>query len=188
MFTLFETWRDGRARLRRALQRRAVPWTELPKLLESATKVPGTAVFLVSHSGFVPTALLRNLEHNHVYHEQIVILNLEVLRSPRHDRASRAWVEELMPNVHAVRARFGFMETPDVGEALRGARQRGLRVLTADCTFFLGWHLVRALPRPGLAGLRAHVFAYLQRRGAQAAEFFRMPTRRVVVLATEIEI
>jgi KUP system potassium uptake protein len=188
MFMGFETWRDGRARLRRALQRRAVPWTELPKLLEGATKVPGTAVFLVSHSGFVPTALLRNLEHNHVYHEQIVILNLEVLRSPRHDRASRAWVEELMPNVHAVRARFGFMETPDVSEALRGARQRGLRVLTADCTFFLGWHLVRALPRPGLAGWRAHVFAYLQRRGAQAAEFFRMPTKRVVVLATEIEI
>jgi KUP system potassium uptake protein len=188
MFTLFDTWRDGRARLRRALQRRAVPWTELPRLLEGATKVPGTAVFLVSHAGFVPTALLRNLEHNHVYHEHIVILNIEVLRSPRHDRASRAWVEELMPNVHAVRARFGFMETPDVGEALRGARQRGLRVLTTDCTFFLGWHLVRALPRPGFAGWRAHVFAYLQRRGAQAAEFFRMPTRRVVVLATEIEI
>jgi KUP system potassium uptake protein len=188
MFMGFETWRDGRARLRRALQRRAVPWTELPRLLEGATKVPGTAVFLVSHAGFVPTALLRNLEHNHVYHEQIVILNLEVLRSPRHDRASRAWVEELMPNVHAVRARFGFMETPDVSEALRGARQRGLRIVEADCTFFLGWHLVRALPRPGLAGWRAHVFAYLQRRGAQAAEFFRMPTRRVVVLATEIEI
>ena len=188
MFMGFETWRDGRARLRRALQRRAVPWTELPKLLAGATKVPGTAVFLVSHSGFVPTALLRNLEHNHVYHEHIVILNLEVLRSPRHDRASRAWVEELMPNVHAVRARFGFMETPDVSEALRGARQRGLRVVESDCTFFLGWHLVRALPRPGFAGWRAHVFAYLQRRGAQAAEFFRMPTRRVVVLATEIEI
>jgi KUP system potassium uptake protein len=188
IFTLFETWRDGRARLRRALQRRAVPWTELPKLLAGATKVPGTAVFLVSHSGFVPTALLRNLEHNHVYHEHIVILNLEVLRSPRHDRASRAWVEELMPNVHAVRARFGFMETPDVSEALRGARQRGLRIVESDCTFFLGWHLVRALPRPGFAGWRAHVFAYLQRRGAQAAEFFRMPTRRVVVLATEIEI
>jgi KUP system potassium uptake protein len=188
MFIGFETWRDGRARLRRALQRRAVPWTELPRLLSGATKVPGTAVFLVSHAGFVPTALLRNLEHNHVYHEQIIILNLEVLRSPRHDRASRAWVEELMPNVHAVRARFGFMETPDVNEALRGARQRGLRIVESDCTFFLGWHLVRASPRPGLAGWRALAFAYLQRRGAQAAEFFRMPTRRVVVLATEIEI
>jgi len=187
MFAGFVTWRDGRARLRRALQARAVPWSELPKLLESATKVPGTAVFLVSHSGFVPTAMLRNLEHNHVYHENIVILHLEILRQPRQDRASRAWVEELMPNVYAVRARFGFMETPDVGEALRGARQRGLRI-DPDCTFFLGWHLVRALPRPGIAGLKGFAFAYLQRRGAQAVEFFRMPTRRVVVLATEIEI
>jgi KUP system potassium uptake protein len=188
MFGGFVTWRDGRARLRRALQQRAVPWSALPDLLAKAQPVPGTAVFLVSHAGFVPTALLRNLEHNHVYHEHIVILHLEILRTPRQDRAARAWVEELMPGVHAVRARFGFMETPDVSEALRGARQRGLRVVDADCTFFLGWHLVRAVDRPGLEGLKSHIFAYLQRRSAQAAEFFRMPTRRVVVLATEIEI
>jgi KUP system potassium uptake protein len=188
MYVAFVTWRDGRARLRRELQARAVPWTELPNLLANATKVPGTAVFLVSHSGFVPTALLRNLEHNHVYHETIVILHLEILRQPRQDRVARAWLEELLPGVLAVRARFGFMETPDVSEALRGARQKGLRVVDADCTFFLGWHLVRAIPRPGIAGLKAAAFAYLQRRSAQAAEFFRMPTRRVVVLATEIEI
>jgi KUP system potassium uptake protein len=188
MYTGFVTWRDGRARLRRALQQRAVPWSTLPDLLARAQRVPGTAVFLVSHAGFVPTALLRNLEHNHVYHEHIVILHMEILRTPRQDRAARAWVEELMPGVHAVRARFGFMETPDVSEALRGARQRGLRVVDADCTFFLGWHLVRAVDRPGMAGLKAQIFAYLQRRSAQAAEFFRMPTRRVVVLATEIEI
>jgi KUP system potassium uptake protein len=188
MFAGFITWRDGRAQLRRELRRRAVPWTALPELLGKATRVPGTAVFLVSHSGFMPTALLRNLEHNHVCHGQIVILHFEILRSPRQDRAARAWVEELMPNVHAVHARFGFMETPDVSEALRGARQRGLRIIDADCTFFLGWHLVRALPRPGLSGLKSSVFAYLQRRSAQAAEFFRMPTRRVIVLATEIEI
>jgi KUP system potassium uptake protein len=145
-------------------------------------------VFLVSQSGFVPTALLRNLEHNRVYHEQVIILHLEIVRTPRQDRAARAWIEELMPNVHAVHARFGFMETPDVAEALRGARQRGLRLDETTCTYFLGWHLVRAVDRPGLAGLKSQAFAYLQRRSAQAAEFFRMPTKRVVVLATDIEI
>jgi KUP system potassium uptake protein len=188
MFAGFITWRDGRAKLRHALRARAVPWTALPSLLAQATRVPGTAVFLVSQSGFVPTALLRNLEHNHVCHDRIVILNLEILRTPRQDRASRAWVEELTPEVHAVHARFGFMETPDVTEALRGARQRGLRIDDVNCTYFLGWHLVRARPRAGLAGFKSQVFAYLQRRSAQAAEFFRMPTKRVVVLATEIDI
>jgi KUP system potassium uptake protein len=188
MFAGFITWRDGRAKLRHELRERAVPWSELPNLLASATRVPGTAVFLVSQSGFVPTAMLRNLEHNHVCHQRIVILHLEVLRTPRQDRAARAWIEELTPEVHAVHARFGFMETPDVAEALRGARQKGLRLDDVNCTYFLGWHLVRARPRPGLAGLKSQVFAYLQRRSAQAAEFFRMPTKRVVVLATEIDI
>ena len=188
MFAGFITWRDGRAKLRVELRQRAVPWTALPGLLASATRVPGTAVFLVSHPGFVPTALLRNLEHNHVCHERIVILHLEIVRTPRQDRAARAWIEELMPNVHAVHARFGFMETPDVTEALRGARQRGLRIDEAECTYFVGWHLVHAKPRAGVAGFKYQVFAYLQRRSAQAAEFFRMPTKRVVVLATEIEL
>ena len=44
------------------LRRRAVLMPELPKLLEGVTRVPGTAVFLVSHRGYVPTALLRNLD------------------------------------------------------------------------------------------------------------------------------
>jgi KUP system potassium uptake protein len=188
MFAGFITWRDGRAKLRQELRARAVPLTALPGLLEGCARVPGTAVFLVSHTGFVPTALLRNLEHNHVCHEQIVIMNFEIVRSPRQDRVARAWVEELMPNVHAVHARFGFMETPDVAEAIRGARQRGLRIDEAECTYFIGWHLVRAKPRSGLAGLKAEAFAYLQRRSTQAAEFFRMPTKRVVMLATEIEL
>jgi KUP system potassium uptake protein len=145
-------------------------------------------VFLVSHRGFVPTALLRNLEHNHVCHENIVILHLEILRTPRQDMVARSWPEELMPGVHMVHARFGFMETPDVSDALRSARRQGLSIFAEDASFFLGWHLVRARPMPGIPGLKARAFAFLQRRSAQAAEFFNMPTRGVVVLATDIEI
>ena len=187
MFGVFVTWRNGRALLRAELRRRAVPISELPALLKDVTRVPGTAVFLVSHQGFVPTALLRNLEHNRVYHENIVILHLEIQRSPRQDLVSRSYPEEIQPGIHLVHARFGFMETPDVSVALAGAVRRGLRI-DDDCTFFLGWHLVRARARRGIAGMEMRLFAYMQRRSAQAAEFFRMPTRRVVVLATEVEI
>ncbi len=188
MFGLFITWRDGRQSLRAELERRAVPNRKLPELLANATRVPGTAVFLVSQYGFVPTALLRNLEHNKVHHEQIVILHIEIQRVPRVDTASRVTIEPLYEGVFDVRARFGFMETPDVGDALRSARRQGMNIFAEDSSFFLGWHLVRARPQRGLRGVKARAFAFLQRRSAQAAEFFRMPTRGVVVLATDIEV
>ncbi len=188
MFAIFITWRDGRLRLRAELEERAVPIKRLPELLQPTAKVSGSAVFLVSQSGFVPTALLRNLEHNKVHHEKIVILHIEIQRIPRTDPLCRVVVEELIPGVFDLRARFGFMETPDVGEALRNARRQGLNVFAEDSSFFLGWHLVRARPRPGFPGLKSRAFAFLQRRSAQAAEFFRMPTRGVIVLATEIEL
>jgi len=188
MFAMFVTWRDGRQKLRAELESRAVSDKKLPEMLARTTKVPGTAVFLVSQSGFVPTALLRNLEHNKVHHEQIVIFHIEIQRVPRVDPLARVLYEERYPGVYDLRARFGFMETPDVGEALRNARRQGMNIFAEDSSFFLGWHLVRARPRPGLAGLKTRAFAFLQRRSAQAAEFFRMPTRGVVVLATDIEV
>jgi len=187
MFALFVTWRDGRALLREELQRRAVPLAELPVLLKDVIRVPGTAVFLVSHQSYVPTALLRNIDHNRVCHETIIILHLEIQRSPRQDVVSRSYPEEVSPGIHLVHARFGYMETPDVTIAIAGAARKGLRI-DPNATFFLGWHLVRARARSGLAGIKMRLFAYMQRRSAQAAEFFRMPTKRVVVLATEVEI
>ncbi len=188
MFGVFVIWRDGRQKLRAELESRAVPCADLPELLKHAVRVPGTGVFLVSNAGFVPTALLRNLEHNHVVHERVIILHMEIVRTPRFDAANRLQVETLMPGIHAIRARFGFMETPDVGEALRGLRDRDLRIHPTETSYFLGWHLVRAIPRSGWPGFKMRVFASLQRRSAQAAEFFRMPARGVVVLATDVEL
>ena len=188
MFTVFVIWRDGRVKLRAELEDRAVPIKELERLLRGVTRVPGTAVFLVSNADFVPTAMLRNLEHNHVVHERVIVLNMQIVRSPRHDPANRLKVTTLMPEIYAVRARFGFMETPDVGEALRCAKALDLRIHPTETSYFLGWHLVRAIPRSGWAGFKMRVFSALQRRSAQAAEFFRMPSRGVVVLATDVEL
>jgi KUP system potassium uptake protein len=188
MFTLFMIWRHGRRLLRSALRAVAVPLSQLPKLIEGIARVPGTAVFLASDPMYVPTALLRNLEHNHVVHERIVFLNMDIARAPRQDPADRVRIELLMPEVYLVTARFGFMETPDVSLALKQCRARGLKLFAQDCSFFLGWHLVIPRPRGGYEGLRRRLFAWMQRRSAQAAEFFRMPERRVIVLATQVEL
>jgi K+ transporter len=80
------------------------------------------------------------------------------------------------------------MEAPDVSEALKQSRVRGLKLFGQDSSFFLGWHLVRPRPRGGYDGFRRRLFAWMQRRSTQAVDFFRMPDRRVIVLATQVEL
>jgi KUP system potassium uptake protein len=188
LYGVFMTWRHGRRLLHTALRAMAVPLKDLPQLLASAIRVPGTAVFLVSEPHYVPTAFLRNLDHNHVAHERIVFLHMEFVRTPRQDPSDRVRIDTLSEGVTQITARFGFMETPDVSEALKQCRVRGLKLFGQDSSFFLGWHLVRPRPRGGYDGFRRRLFAWMQRRSTQAVDFFRMPDRRVIVLATQVEL
>jgi KUP system potassium uptake protein len=188
LFAVFMTWRSGRLELRAALAKMAVPSTDLPKLIAGLPRVPGTGVFLASDRQLVPSALIRNIEHNRVVHERVIILNVEVMRTPRQDPVRRVEIEETLPGIYLIQARFGFMETPDVGEALKSCRVRGLRVFAEDSSFFVGQHVVRARPLPGWKGLQRRLFAWMQRHSTQAAEFFRMPFRGVIVLNTVVEI
>jgi KUP system potassium uptake protein len=188
LFLIFTTWRNGRLELRAALAKLAVPRTELPKLVAGVHRVPGTGVFLASNPRLVPSALIRNIEHNCVVHQRVIILNVEITDTPRQDPVRRLQIEEAVPGVFYITARFGFMETPDVAEALKACRARGLRVFTEDSSFFVGRHVVRARPLTGLRGLQRRLFARMQQYSTQAAEFFRMPFRDVVILNTAVEI
>ena len=188
LFLVFLTWRNGRLELRAALAKMAVPRSELAKMIAGSYRVPGTGVFLASDPGLVPSALIRNIEHNGVVHQRVIILQIEIAHTPRLDPVRRVSIEEILPGVYSITARFGFMETPDVSEALKSCRTRGLRVFTEDSSFFVGRHVVRARPLPGLRGMQRRFFARMQQHSTQAAEFFRMPFRGVVVLNTAVEI
>ena len=188
LFLVFLTWRNGRLELRAALAKMAVPRSELAKMIAGSYRVPGTGVFLASDPGLVPSALIRNIEHNGVVHQRVIILQIEIAHTPRLDPVRRVSIEEILPGVYSITARFGFMETPDVSEALKSCRTRGLRVFTEDSSFFVGRHVVRARPLPGLRGIQRRLFARMQQHSTQAAEFFRMPFRGVVVLNTAVEI
>ncbi|MFZ1904471.1 MAG: KUP/HAK/KT family potassium transporter [Steroidobacteraceae bacterium] len=185
---IFVTWHSGRLELRAALAKLAVPRSDLPKLVAGVHRVPGTGVFLASNASLVPSALIRNIEHNGVVHQRVIILNVEIADTPRQDPAGRLRIEEQVPGVFYITARFGFMETPDVAEALKACRTRGLRVFTEDSSFYVGRHVVRARPIPGFRGLQRRMFARMQQYSTQAAEFFRMPFRDVVILNTSVEL
>ena len=84
--------------------------TEVPleTLLHSLEKkpphiVPGTAVFLTSDPEFAPTALLHNLKHNKVLHEQNVILTIITADTPRVREEERVTIAPVSQHFSASR-------------------------------------------------------------------------------------
>lgn len=188
LFLVFTVWHDGRERLANQLDASAISLKELPKLLSGTGQVSGTAIFLASRPDSVPSAFLRNLEHNRVVHENVVFLHIDFKRVPKLDPDLRLTIDTLQPSIYSVRAHYGFMEDPDVPEIIQQCHRQGLRIFSRSYSLFLGQHVVMPLEQRRARRWQRHFFAWLQRRSVGAAEFFGMPLRRVVILSTVVEI
>jgi len=188
IFLVFIVWHDGRERLTAQLDANAVRMDELPRLLAGMKQVGGTAIFLASRPDSIPSAFLRNLEHNRVVHESVVFLHIGFRRVPKVDEAARLEIDTLQPGCYSVRAHYGFMEDPDVMAIIQQCNRQGLKIFARDYTLFLGQHVVVPLEQRRARRWQRRFFAWLQRRSVGAAEFFGMPLRRVVILSTVVEI
>ncbi|WP_428849251.1 KUP/HAK/KT family potassium transporter [Thetidibacter halocola] len=80
-----------------------------------ALHAPGTAFYLTSDANATPPALPHNLRHNHVRHQQIIVLTVETVDvpPPRVAEADRSRIERLSDRFFRVSQRFDSMDTPN---------------------------------------------------------------------------
>ena len=148
----------------------------------SIQRVDGTAFFLTADSSAVPQALLHNLKHNRVLHDQNVMLTIETLRVPRASEAERVEYSRIDEHFARVKVRFGFMETPNLTRALGHARRAGLKFDVMSSSFFLGRRKMILGQRHGVGRLLDRLYISLSRFAADPSEFYHLPRDRVVEL------
>jgi KUP system potassium uptake protein len=190
MAVLIWSWRRGSAMLLDKTRRTEVPLDDLIRSLEKRPPhiVKGTAIFLTSDPGFTPTALLHNLKHNKVLHENNVILTIESAQTPRVDPAERVRLETISDKFAKVRLRFGFMESPNVPKALAIARKLGWQFDIMSTSFFVSRRSLKPSSHSGLPRWQEHLFIALSRSANDATDYFQIPTGRVVEVGTQVTI
>ena len=82
-----------------------------------------------------PPALAHNLRYNKVLHEHVVTLMVRTQPVPHVPEEDRIVVTPLGQGVFDVVARDGFMEDPNVPEALTRAKEHGLDLDEGDVTY-----------------------------------------------------
>lgn len=150
--------------------------------------VPGTAFFLTPDPTVVPSALLHNLKHNRVLHEQNVLLTVETLRVPVATAQERASFEQLDGRFARLTLRFGFMETPNVSRAMVNARKAGLKFDVMSSSFFLGRRRPVVTGAFGFDRLLDRIYAVLTRFSADPSDFYHLPRDRVVELGERVAV
>ena len=192
LYFLMLTWRRGRQLMEARLRTSAVPLqTFVDSLLRDPPhRVPGTAVFLTATPDATPAALLHNLKHNRVLHEQVVFLTVETLDVPRVDHDERVVVEPIGPGCWRATVRFGFQDAPDVPHALLTARSRAFDLDPMRTSYFLSRETVAAASNgsSAMAPWRKRIFSAMVRNAGNAADYFGLPTNRVIELGAQVEI
>jgi KUP system potassium uptake protein len=189
VFTLMTTWHRGRRILYELLHSGALP---LNLFLEDVARrkpprVPGTAVFMTSNTNGTPVVLLHHLKHNKVLHEQVVLLSVQSAEVPDVDDEEQVTLERLPEGFYRVTATYGFMESPDVKEALARAATFGLVYKPLDTSYYLGRERLIATGTAKMARWRKKLFVLMSRNARSATEFFNLPPNRVVELGAQVE-
>ena len=189
VFTILTTWAKGRQLMMARLREAAMPIKVfISSAATSATRVPGTAVFMTSTADGVPHALLHNLKHNKVLHERIILLTVKIADVPFVRQVERVKLDHLGHGFHRLVLRYGFMEEPDVPAALALVTGCGDKFKMMDTSFFLARQTLLASSKPGMAIWREKLFAWMLRNAESAMEFFKLPSNRVVELGSQVEI
>src|SRR5262249_34074729 len=152
VYFVMVVWHIGAASVSDRLRETVMPIGKFMAKIEAAQvpRVPGTAVFLTRTQRDAPPVLVWHLKHNRSLHERLFILTVETESVPRIRRA-RLTVNEIAPNMWRARARYGFMERPDIPALLQEAHARGCMISLDDVTYYVGHEtIVHREDRQGL--------------------------------------
>ncbi len=190
IYWLMQTWATGRASVMARLLREQKPVRDFLVDLkrDPPVKVPGTAIFMDAKASGIPRALSNNLKFNRVLHEQVVLLTVVTREQPRIPDAKRLTVTPVCEGIVRIVAAFGFMEKPNVMEILREAEAHGVRYEPERTTFFLSREELLPGQRSDLPPLRRRVFMQMARSAQVIADYYGLPSGRVIEIGTRLEI
>jgi len=184
------TWTRGAEILTDKARRDSISLYELADILKSRpiSHAAGTAVFLTSDPDTAPVALMHNLKHNKVLHDQNVILTVSTAETPRVAEGDRVRIEPVNDRFRKVIITYGFMESPNLPKALSLCRKLGLKFDIMNTSFFLGKRSVVASAQSGMPLWQDKLFIFLMKNAANPTDFYKIPPGRVVEMGAQVTV
>jgi KUP system potassium uptake protein len=178
-------------RLRTKLNKDGLPFADFREMIarRPAAATPGTAVYLTSDPETTPPALMHSLKHFKVLHERNVLLKVVNETTPYVPDDQRIEAKTLDERFSLVTVRYGYMESPNIPQALAACRKQGLKFDIMSTSFFVSRRtIVPSVAPDALPAWKRKLFTFLTRNAADPTTFFHLPPGRVVELGAQVSL
>ncbi len=191
IFGIMMTWRAGTDAVRRRLaEGEQKPRVFLADLRSGRIpRVPGTGVFLSRSGEAIPSLMVRHVKQMGALPETAVSLAVRFEEIPRVPEAERAQVEQLTDGLWRIIARFGFIEIPNLPEALASAKDKGCPLDLDHALYFAARDaVVRSEDHPRLMGWQRILFSFMYRNAIHAADRFDLPADKFLEIGRQVRL
>jgi KUP system potassium uptake protein len=184
------TWRQGRQALMNSIHE------DDPKMnlfiqslaISNIPRVERTAVYLNANSDTVPQALLHNLKHNQVLHGTNLIITVVYADVPVIPVSNRYVVSALGEGFWQIRLNYGFMQKPDIPQALSICEIPNFRFDPFSTSYFVSRETIISGHGGAMAKWRDDLFSLMSRNAGSVVDYFNIPSNSVIELGSRIHI
>jgi KUP system potassium uptake protein len=191
LFIVMITWRSGTDAIRSTLAQSPQTVERFLSDLKNGLipRVDGTTVFLTRSTQKVSRLIMDHARFTGVLPRHAIALSVVFENTPRITGPSCTVVDNVGEGLWHLVARFGFLEIPDLRQALLNARGLDAAV-DFDKALFVGTRDL-IVPKPEgatLRGWRLALFAFLYRNAVKVVDRFNLAPENVIEIARQIEI
>lgn len=184
------TWRQGREALINAIYKDDPRMNHFVANLAGSeiTRIERTAVYLNGNSETVPQALLHNLKHNQVLHKINLIVTVVYEGIPVVTNRDRCTVKDLGGGFWQVNLKYGFMQKPDIPEALSLCVIPDFTFEPFSTSYFISRETIISGHGGAMPKWRDDLFSLMLRNAGSIVDYFNIPSNSVIELGSRVHI
>jgi KUP system potassium uptake protein len=184
-------WRSGSIEVQRRLEEMTVPLDRFLATLDNeiVARVPGCAVIVTRAQRHTSPVLVQQVRHNHVLHEQVILMTIEPQNRPVVLARDRLEITDLGNGIHRVVVKVGFLQVPDLPTYVKGCVRLGLGCAKDEIHYFLAYeHVVRRSRQPHFPMIIWHIFSLMSKIAVRLTDFLRVPEDNVFEIGIKVMI